>query len=617
MQQFTRMTLIVLLVVVTLVFAAMTAYAQAGNTIEVTVWVDRNQNTIFDAGDQYINEGLEVRISQPDGTVLAQVTTGENGVYTASNLPGGDIQVRVLSFIVADSLFMPITPVNGPNNDFSPFNSRTVSTDNITLGTGETVSLNAPVTVPGEVDGRVFIDADLDEELDEPEGANLIDGVTIQLWTSDPATGNRLGLVDEEITANRGFYEFASVLPGEYALVVVDPPQPLVIVERGFWNTDNSSNSFTIGLGETGVNVPLAPEPAEDPGTIEVAVFADRNLDGVFNDGDQRITDNIAVSAFGFTPATEVDFVDTAVNDVYTFTDLPADRYRITVTSFFTDGSEFTLIAPVAGSQFPSANNPRVVQGEFDLASGETLLLEAPIAFPGGVSGTVFEDSNENGALDDGESGIGGVTVRLFGVDSAGRGTGQIDEVVTAGNGNYGFPRLVPGDYRLEIVPPRPLVEVGGFWLPNNFSNIFSVGNDVVTDRDAPVEPAGPPDTIIPGSLQIGNSNISVTATERPQLVLAFGNRTQQTQTNVRLTCAVTEGDVSFVTNQVFAPGGFTSQTVAPTMFDFSGLNQLPVGQNFNVNVTLEVTSGTSTITCDLFADGVLIGRDDVTVTVR
>ncbi len=63
-----------------------------------------------------------------------------------------------------------------------------------------------------------------------------------------------------------------------------------------------------------------------------------------------------------------------------------------------------------------------------------------------GISGTVYEDANRNGALDSGEIGIGGVLVTLQGPVNA--------QTVTYNNGTYAFVGLSPGDYQITISVP-------------------------------------------------------------------------------------------------------------------------------------------------------------------
>ena len=83
-------------------------------------------------------------------------------------------------------------------------------------------------------------------------------------------------------------------------------------------------------------------------------------------------------------------------------------------------------------------------------------MLAPAIAAEGEVSGTVFQDANNNGAQDSGETGIEGVEVSAFGPAGADLGT-----VTTAADGTYVLGYDTEGDetdIRLEFEQPEGLV---------------------------------------------------------------------------------------------------------------------------------------------------------------
>lgn len=77
-------------------------------------------------------------------------------------------------------------------------------------------------------------------------------------------------------------------------------------------------------------------------------------------------------------------------------------------------------------------------------------------AIPLTLGNLVFNDANNNGIFDAGETGINGVTVNLFN-DTNGNGSfdsgtdTQVASTVTAGGGLYQFTGLFPGDYIVQI----------------------------------------------------------------------------------------------------------------------------------------------------------------------
>jgi len=62
----------------------------------------------------------------------------------------------------------------------------------------------------------------------------------------------------------------------------------------------------------------------------------------------------------------------------------------------------------------------------------------------------VWEDSNANGIQDSGESGIAGVTVKLYNTNGV-----ELKSVTTNGSGKYEFCGLSNGDYIVEVVKPK------------------------------------------------------------------------------------------------------------------------------------------------------------------
>jgi len=91
---------------------------------------------------------------------------------------------------------------------------------------------------------------------------------------------------------------------------------------------------------------------------------------------------------------------------------------------------------------------------------------------PGVVGDLVWNDTDQDGVKDTGESGISGVLVkRLNAADLT-----TVTTTVTDGNGTYSFTAVAPGDYRIEFVRPT------GY----GFSPADAGGNDAL-DGDADI----------------------------------------------------------------------------------------------------------------------------------
>jgi hypothetical protein len=73
------------------------------------------------------------------------------------------------------------------------------------------------------------------------------------------------------------------------------------------------------------------------------------------------------------------------------------------------------------------------------------------------LSGTVYFDANANHFFDQGESGIGGVTITLTGTDNQGNAINLT--TVTDSNGFYFFSGLNPGTYSVTKTPPSGYID--------------------------------------------------------------------------------------------------------------------------------------------------------------
>ncbi len=111
----------------------------------------------------------------------------------------------------------------------------------------------------------------------------------------------------------------------------------------------------------------------------------------------------------------------------------------------------------------------------------------APAGGVGSIIGVVFNDTNQNGVLDGGETGISGVTVNLL--DSNGD---VIGTTTTDTNGNYAFGLLAPGSYTVQEVKP------GGYFATSPITVGVNLGKGQLAEVDFGLSQTQPPVTNTP-----------------------------------------------------------------------------------------------------------------------
>lgn len=104
------------------------------------------------------------------------------------------------------------------------------------------------------------------------------------------------------------------------------------------------------------------------------------------------------------------------------------------------------------------------------------------------ISGFVYLDLNQNGIFDDGEPGIGGVTITLTGstlahAEGAALVAAAVSQTtVTGGNGGYSFSGLADGTYSLSARQPN---------CQDGAETVGSAGGSVGNDEITTIELAG------------------------------------------------------------------------------------------------------------------------------
>lgn len=236
--------------------------------------------------------------------------------------------------------------------------------------------------------------------------------------------------------------------PGNYVIKQIVQP-------NGFFTGRESSAGVILprAVGARTIPVTLVASDLPDndfgqlaPATIAGVVYVDKNNSGQYVSSDDPIA-NATINLTGTTDLGPVTAsVITKFDGTYQFTNLRPGTYSVAEVqpAAFLNGK---ISLGSLGGSVGSDQLGGVVLGSGVNATnynfGELL--------PSSLSGSVYLDANNNGKLDPGEAGIGGVAITLTGTDD----TGSITQTATTGSdGRYSFSRLRPGSYTVRETQP-------------------------------------------------------------------------------------------------------------------------------------------------------------------
>jgi serine-aspartate repeat-containing protein C/D/E len=399
------------------------------------VHADIDGDCTWDPGEPLL-AGVTIYLLDAQGNRIDQTTTNAQGVYSFEGLPPGTYGVEEVQ---PDGYFNGTShpgtvggTKDGPNKIVQ-----------IVLTSGQSgENYDFCEKIPVEISGRVH--ADIDGDCTWDPGEPLLAGVTIYLLD---AQGNR---IDQTTTNAQGVYSFEGLPPGTYGVEEVQP--------NGYFNgtshpgsvggTKDGPNKIVLielTSGQSGLNYDFCEKiPVE----IHGRVHADYTGDCEFEPGDVAL-EGVTIHLLD-AQGNRIASTLTNENGEYSFVNLKPGTYGIEEVQ--PDGYYNRASHP--GSVGGLSQGPDKIT-LIELTSGQVGLhynfCETP---PVGISGYVYVDANNNGQRDEGETGIGGVTVTLL--DANGNPTGQT--VQTNANGFYQFTGLRPGTYGVaEAQPARYL----------------------------------------------------------------------------------------------------------------------------------------------------------------
>lgn len=417
----------------------------ASAVIGDTLWIDFNEDGVLDAGEGRLS-GVTVERYNSGGTILlGSTTTDSNGNYAFNGLYAGSYQVKVVTssavqtaFGVATTIAQAMQRVSGALNPAS-----------VTLATDSTVNntIDFGFNWTGSIGDKTFYDDDGNGVQNGTEAAAPKVVVSLNYDTN----GNGKLNLGEPLLAlatadDAGVYHFDQLPPGNYLVKAEEQTVDSPTVPGSYGRmvpTGGGGRAVALTAGQSRLDIDFGFLEAAK---VEGHVFHDVSHNGLRDPSETGLTP-VSVSLTG------TDFADNPVS-LSTTTDLFGEYAFVVPPGDYTiEYSQTDVLSINAGLTVvttPAAYDLQVAAGQ------ERGGFDFGVDHAGIVGDRVYNDANGDGLQQAGESGLDGVTVRLF--DAA--GTTLLDQKATDSEGYYRFLGLPNATYKLRVdtstVPLNP-----------------------------------------------------------------------------------------------------------------------------------------------------------------
>ena len=449
------------------------------------VFEDLDADGIQDSNEPGL-ENVTVKLIDLHGNVVDTTITDQNGEYIFDDLHPGEYQVM---FNNPDEAVYMFSPRQADGDPHSGINSDGPMSDVFSLHEDEfNHTIDAGLFRKAKLGDFVFEDLDQDGIQDNNEPG--IAGVTVKLQDPNGQT------LETTTTDGSGMYMFSGLTPGDYKVMFNNPDSnqfefsPRQVGNDPTIDSDGAmSDVVTLVSGENNNTIDAglfktAPQVAK----LGDFVFEDLNADGIQQGNEPGLSGVQVVLLDGqgnFEGTTPTDS-----NGMYMFGDLDPGDYKV----MFLAPNGF-MFSPRQVGNNPAIDSDGSMSDVVTLAAGEfNDTIDAGLFQKAKLGDFVFNDENQNGIQDTGESGISGAQVKLQ--DPNGQ---TLATTTTDGSGMYMFSGLTPGDYKVM------------FTQPTGFDGIspFQAGNNPAVDSDADPNNGLMSDVI---SLSSGENNNTIDA---------------------------------------------------------------------------------------------------------
>jgi hypothetical protein len=435
-------------------------------TLSGFVYSDLDNDGVKDAGEAGI-VGVTVTLTGTDdlgAAVNRTATTDAKGLYTFADLRPSS----TVGYTVTET--QPATFLDGKDT------AGTVG--GVTRGTAGNDTITGILLNPdddginynfGELVGATltgFVYSDLDNDGVKDAGEAGIPGTTVTLTGT-----NDLGAaVNQTATTDaNGAYTFSNLRPSSTAGYTVTETQPATFLDgkdtagtvggvaRGTAGNDTITG-IVLNADDDGINYNFGEIIAA---TLTGFVYNDLDNDGVKDAGEAGIA-GVTVTLPGTNDlgAAVNQTATTDANGAYTFSNLrPSSTAGYTETetqpATFLDGKD--TVGTVGGVARGSAAVNDVISGIVLNSDDDGINYNFGELNFASIAGFVYNDADNDGVRDAGESGIGSVTVTLTGTNDLGAAVNQT--TTTSATGAYTFSNLRPGTYVVTETQPAGFVD--------------------------------------------------------------------------------------------------------------------------------------------------------------
>jgi hypothetical protein len=365
-----------------------------------TIYLDSNNNGALDAGEPFN-------------------VTDSGGGYQIGGLGFGTFIVRE----VARSGYTQTRPANG---------SYSVTFNNLAFANSKDFG-NKPATATGSIAGIVYNDLNGNGLLDI--GETGISGITVY---SDANNNSKLDSGEpSNVTNGSGAYKISGLGAGTYKI--------REILQAGWIQTSPANNyghNVTLSTGQTQTGWKFGTKQITFGGSISGTVFNDANAD-LTRDNSEAGIGGITI----YNDANNNSKLDTGelttttdANGLYKLSNLAAGSYK--VREILQNGWSQTTPTNNYGWTITLAANQNLSAKDFGTKQNVT---------GGSISGTVFNDANGDRVRNNGEAGIGAITIYNDANNNSKLDAGE-KTTLTDASGHYSLSSLAAGPYKIREV---------------------------------------------------------------------------------------------------------------------------------------------------------------------